>query len=81
MNKLQSKLFLSWQKYYDYYFNEQELNIRLNQFSVNYSILYRGQNTCQEQLGYNGSRRAYIDLNIDLLYLVRSASILHNCIY
>ena len=45
------------QEYQRRYEDEQKLNQELNTFSRNFNLLYRGKNECEEQLGYNGSRR------------------------
>ena len=42
----------SQQDYEEYYAMEEELNRQLNVFAVNYSLVYGGNNTVAEQLGF-----------------------------
>ena len=42
----------SQQDYEEYFAVEEELNRQLNVFAVNYSLVYGGNNTVAEQLGF-----------------------------
>jgi hypothetical protein len=44
---------LSFQKYEEYFHNEEELNVHLNVFAINYSAAYGGFNDVKTQIGYD----------------------------
>ena len=48
---------ITFQQYHHTYREEQKLNVVLNIFATNYSIVYRGQNTVRSQIGYGSELR------------------------
>ena len=46
-----------WQKYEEYFANEEEINDKLNVFANNMHLAYGGMNDVHTQIGFNSKER------------------------